>query len=392
MVCSYNANMQSPHLAYNSRDNEFFVVWQDGRNANTVDIYGQRLNGAGALVGYTNSVSFEPGAEGKCDIAYDDTDNEYLVVWGDTRSGQNIYGRRLDRTGWPIGVDFPVSTEAASEVGPALAYDHANREYVAVWWELYEATDWDIYGGRVSHTGSALGRLTLSTANEVQSRPELAQDRLNGEFLIVWQDFRAGSYDIYGQRWVSQPAAAPTPTATPTSTQAPPPTGTPTSTQTPPLSLTATPTPTPCQDAFEPDDTPAQAQWMALGDPPQQHNSMPAGDVDYVRLLAKAGWTYRLRTFGLTGRGNDTLMRVYDVDGRTILAENDDDPSNPPASRIEWTYPATGEYFVSVQQVFGAVYGCDVAYRLELSGGLPTITPTPFTVRARVYLPLLMRP
>ncbi|HUT16626.1 MAG TPA: hypothetical protein VMY98_10315, partial [Anaerolineae bacterium] len=53
----------------------------------------------------------------------------------------------------------------------------------------------------------------------------LANNSSTGEFLIVWQDFRAGSYDIYGQRW--RGAAAPTPTPTRTTL---PPTRTPTRT------------------------------------------------------------------------------------------------------------------------------------------------------------------
>lgn len=405
---------QNPRVAYNWRANEYVVIWQDARNSSHVDIYGQRVSGSGALVASNYSITIAPGNKGRCDIAYNDADNEYLAVWGDSRAGQNIYGVRLDSTGWDAGSDFPISAEDISELAPVVAYDRRNHAYVAMWWELHEATDWDIYGAWVAASGGALDRFAVSTAPEVQSQPQLAQNTSNGEFLLVWQDFRNGSYDIYGQRWIGAALETPTPTdtttpvatatgtqtptrtrtPTPTATRTASPTGTqgptPTPTRTP--TATITPTPTACIDAWEPDGSPAQAQWVAQGDPAQWHNSEPAGDVDYVRFYAKSGWTYILRTYGLTGRGNDTLLRLLGTDGRTVLRENDDDPANPPASRIEWVCPATGEYFASVQQVFPPVHGCDVGYRLEWWGGPQAPTPTPTGTVHRALLPIVLKP
>jgi len=150
-----------------------------------------------------------------------------------------------------------------------------------------------------------------------------------------------------------------------------------------------------------------QAKPIVVNDPAQVHTALPAGDVDCVSFFAETGWGYTLRTFGLTGRGNDTRLALYSGNGSRIL-ENDDDPLAPPASRIEWTCPATGLYYASVEQTSGAA-GCDVTYKLELTGGLatptatptptrvpsatatPTTTPTPTSTRRRLYLPLIMR-
>ena len=141
------------------------------------------------------------------------------------------------------------------------------------------------------------------------------------------------------------------------------------------------PSPTACVDSFEPDDAPDQARLILVNGAPQQHNAMPAGDVDYVTFVATGGCGYTLRTFDLTGMGNDTLLTLYDMDGRTVLTENDDDPENPPASRIDWLCPATGVYFAMVRQLDPAVGGCDVTYKLMLTGesAAPTATPTQST-------------
>ncbi len=438
LLSNSNADEHVPHVVYDRLGDQYIVVWQDFRTAGRVDIYGQRLYGSGGLNSTNYSISLAPGNKGRCDLAMNEQDHQFLLVWGDTRSGYSIYGLRLDSTGWAYGSDFLVSDGTAYAIAPALAYDRVRNEYMVAWWELYESTDYDIYAGQVSASFSPQSRFAVATAPEVQSQVQIAQNTDTGEFLLVWQDFRNGSYDIYGQRCTGGAAQPPTPTMTPTQsatptptrTSSPTPTATPTGTApasaTPTASATATrtaspsatptttatatqtaepthtatstrtltptitPTATPCRDRYEPDDTPAQASWLALNDLPQWHISEPSGDVDYVRFNAKAGWVYWLRTFGLTGPGNDTLLRLYGTDGHTLLAENDDDPLDAPASRIEWACPSTGTYFASVQQVFDNVHGCDVAYSLELAGGLNTPTPTaPY--RPRLYLPVVVR-
>ena len=125
------------------------------------------------------------GNKGRCDLSYNSQNNEYLVVWGDTRTGSNVYGQRLNATAGLIGGDFAISAAANSEVGPAVEYSTSSSEYLAVWWRYYDASDWDIYGGRVSATGGPVGgRFGISTANEVQRQPDLAYNTSNGQFLI----------------------------------------------------------------------------------------------------------------------------------------------------------------------------------------------------------------
>jgi photosystem II stability/assembly factor-like uncharacterized protein len=81
----------------------------------------------------------------------------------------------------------------------------------------------------------------------------------------------------------------------------------------------------------------------------------------------------------------DTRLYLYDSDGQTLLRWNDDDPMNPPASRITWDCPADGTYFVKVNNLDPQAAGCDMAYAIEITA-VP-ITPTP----QDVYLPLILR-
>lgn len=165
------------------------------------------------------------------------------------------------------------------------------------------------------------------------------------------------------------PTASPTPTASATPTH----TATPTVTATP----TGTPTATPCTDDYEPDDAWHQAKTLVVGEGSQHHLFQIPGDVDYVKFVAIAGQDYQARTVFLGGGlANDTTLTLYDTDGATQLAYNDDDPLNPPASLIDWHCSAGGTYFVKAAQFSPAVGGCEFSYSLNISLLPSTATPT----------------
>jgi len=185
----------------------------------------------------------------------------------------------------------------------------------------------------------------------------------------------------------------PTTTPTPTSTSSPTVTRTPSSTTT--ATPTHTPTGTPCPDAYEPDNTMAEANLIETGGQPREHSHHQPGDADYVKFVGLAGQAFRMRTFDLAGVGNDTIITLLDSQG-SLIAQNDDDPLNAPASRLDFTCTETDTYYVRVSQKFSGVGGCSITYSLELRTWLPTYTPTPTatgtpTLPARAHLPVLLK-
>ncbi|NOX62869.1 MAG: DNRLRE domain-containing protein [Chloroflexi bacterium] len=183
----------------------------------------------------------------------------------------------------------------------------------------------------------------------------------------------------------SPPTPTPTVTITPTPTNTPTATATPTSTSTP--TITPTPTATPdCRDEFEPDNTWEQARVIVIDATPQVHNFDVPGDLDYVKFGLFTGDWISIATDNL-GPNVDTTLTLYDTDGVTILAYNDEDPSNPPASRIVWVAPASGAYFVKVAHFNAQLGGCNMTYELSIERVTATPTPTPM----RHFLPLLWR-
>ena len=121
-------------------------------------------------------------------------------------------------------------------------------------------------------------------------------------------------------------------------------------------------------DAFEPDNTSAEAKVIATDGPRQERSLHVARDVDWISFEAEAGRGYTIQTFVGTA---DTYMYLYDTDASTVLSENDDDVSRGGkgqakvkgaggkgadkgtaktlGSTIEWNCETSGTYYVKVR-------------------------------------------
>jgi hypothetical protein len=118
------------------------------------------------------------------------------------------------------------------------------------------------------------------------------------------------------------------------------------------------------QDAYEPDDTPATATAIVpsasfISD----HDIVGFDDVDYFSVPLQAGMRYIIRTWGngnsCSGAGQaDTVLSLFDTDGVSLLAANDDSSSASPiiCAHLDFTATATGTYYVAVSS-WGTTYG-----------------------------------
>ncbi len=91
------------------------------------------------------------------------------------------------------------------------------------------------------------------------------------------------------------------------------------------------------------------------------------GDVDWFAFEAEADQAY---TFGTTLLGlSDSVLRLYDTDGATLL-EVDDDGGSGLASRITWTAPQDGTFYLEVSGYSSSQTG---TYELWLDLFLPSV-------------------
>lgn len=111
--------------------------------------------------------------------------------------------------------------------------------------------------------------------------------------------------------------------------------------------MTPTPSPIPQGDAYEPDNTYRQAKTIGTTGVAQTHTIHLARDVDWMKFNATKGVNYNIETLNLRN-GADTVLELYDRNGVTRLALNDD-WNGSLASRIVWTAPRTATYFIRVR-------------------------------------------
>ena len=87
--------------------------------------------------------------------------------------------------------------------------------------------------------------------------------------------------------------------------------------------------------------------WLTLDAPLQGAIESPR-DVDWYRFNASAGSLYVIETYNLS-LVMDTVLTLYYVDGKTVLAFDDDGGAEPLSSKIMYNFTEAGTYYVSVE-------------------------------------------
>jgi uncharacterized repeat protein (TIGR01451 family) len=133
-------------------------------------------------------------------------------------------------------------------------------------------------------------------------------------------------------------------------------------------------------DQFEEDDTWDQAKSIQVGAAYSQTHDFCDDAVDWLSFSAQAGQVYTITT-SAWGQRADTFLALYDIDGETMLAANDDHEDQTDfSSRIVWQAPADGVYFIRVDNR-AALDCCDTEYDIWIE--------TPQVTSFSLYLPLV---
>jgi hypothetical protein len=227
-------NASCPAVAWDATNDQYLVVWDGDEVDDQFEIHGQLLSATGAELGSddfrisdmgTNDADVQFGAFVP-DVAYNASDDEYLVVWqGDDDSGMlvdgefEIYGQRLTAlSGAEVGSnDFRISqmgpADGIPDVGaasPAVAFDSTNVEYLVVW----DADDlildeFEIYGQLLdASTGAEIGSDDFRISDMgpdgnilfMAFEPDVTYRAEGDEYLVVWEGDEAnGEMEIYAQ-------------------------------------------------------------------------------------------------------------------------------------------------------------------------------------------------
>jgi hypothetical protein len=129
-------------------------------------------------------------------------------------------------------------------------------------------------------------------------------------------------------------------------------------------------------------DSPLAATLATVGGGPLSGCIEAAGDTDYFLFGAVAGRTYRLLTTHLSS-GMDTLLYLFDSDGRSILFVDNDSGADG-GSQIDWTATRDGVYFAMVRHAQATsgtgCYALSIAMLQVDDHGNDPLTATPLAV------------
>lgn len=181
-------------------DENYLVVWDDDRSlyhdiyANRITPTGQQLDGNGFVISNSGGLQRRPRA------AFDG--DNFLVVWQDNRNavttGEDIYAARVspDTTVLDPG-GIRVSNNPADQTTPSVSYGGMN--FFVVWNDTRDDSG-DVFGARVSSSGSVLDSagIPISQATGDQNNPAVAFG--GGAYLVTWTDRRGADQDIYAAR------------------------------------------------------------------------------------------------------------------------------------------------------------------------------------------------
>jgi hypothetical protein len=185
----------------------YLVVWSDGRSVGGRNIFGTLVNTDGTVVS-KDGVSITTAKDDQLYPAVRANGATWLVAWQDAQSGAgtDIYGARVGSDGTRLAPPFVISNAERDQRRPSIAAGTSgwfvvwgDRRPVAQDDNVPPSNDSDIYGTRVTATGSVVnpGGIPISTAAHDQSSPAIAW---NGtQFLVVWADYRSNtSLDVFG--------------------------------------------------------------------------------------------------------------------------------------------------------------------------------------------------
>ncbi len=141
----------------------FFVVWcedEEDRQIRGRFVSPAGVPGAEVLINSGLAPSDNPKS-----VTFDGTN--YLVIWNEEVDGADtgtwdVFGQRVSTTGTLVGERITVTSEPGPQMATTVSFDGAN--YLAVWIDMQNDTNWDLCGQFVSKEGSLVGdKLALST-------------------------------------------------------------------------------------------------------------------------------------------------------------------------------------------------------------------------------------
>ena len=196
-----------PAVAYNSVHNEFLVVWYAyPATGSPFDIVGVRVDSSGLPLRPSFVISDVSGIEYEPDVAYDPAADHYLVVWTSDNNGPDydIVGRFIPWDGpSPAFPVFEIQAGTPDQASPSVALNPDAGEFLIAWHNDDVGTPAWISARRWAADGS--GPVTpafdVVSGPDIRAWPAAAWNGPISEYLVVYERLNGGAgYDVWGTR------------------------------------------------------------------------------------------------------------------------------------------------------------------------------------------------
>lgn len=212
-------------IAFNTRKRQFFVVYNSSESGSP-DIKGVILDASGTPVTDELMINDAQGDQYNPVIAYNPTDDTYLINWEDFRNvptwEQNgeIYGALLDGDGTVLVNDIPMiddfgTPEEGDQRHNQIAYDTDKNQFFVCWTDMVPSLDNVGVRGRFITAGGELAGpvFTVVDGTGPQIFPHALYVASRKSYFVMWEDGRnqedpgitwrnSTNLDIYG-KWMS---------------------------------------------------------------------------------------------------------------------------------------------------------------------------------------------
>lgn len=209
-----------PSVSFNSITNEYLVVWHgDNNTAGKEEIYGQRVNSVGVLVGTNFQISQTPGGTTSdaldSKVTTNTTTGNYLVTWTapDADGNKEIFAQLVSSTGTLLNgglgagaAQITKTTNIRAEFS-AITYNSTTNEYLVVFRYGLSSAEYNIYAQRLKDNGTLIGssstpiQITNVPIGNDAGAPDVAYNATENKYFVVWEEntTSSGEFEIFGQ-------------------------------------------------------------------------------------------------------------------------------------------------------------------------------------------------
>ncbi|MDD2890752.1 MAG: T9SS type A sorting domain-containing protein [bacterium] len=195
-----------PNVTIDKKGN-FFITWEDYRSTDyDGDIYCKKYSADKTQIGLNFKVNNDEGGlslqhwgQSKPVIATSESQG-FIIVWEDWRNGEpdifcQLYDKKCNAHKGNVKVNDDAGTK--EQRSPKIAMSSSKSIIV---WEDYRNGCADVYGQIYDSTNTPIGanfKINKDTSNK-NLFPSVAI-LSEGIFMVVWEDYRNGNADVYGQ-------------------------------------------------------------------------------------------------------------------------------------------------------------------------------------------------